>query len=1355
MDDKYKIIAANYAREGKTKLELVMNVPKATSEELKEINNFYNASKEILILKRKGVSDEKLITVLSKVGYTKNDFNIIKGKKELKSSLIDVGSNLVSLIFVLVFVFVVGSLLINVLGSTDWDFLKKDYVVSGLIFGDDTNFSDLKISANTGLKNVLINENEYSAIIRCSKELTLSFAKKGFVPVHKNISCEEQELDIVFATMNEFVKLNLSSVTNVEDKGVKLDLTGSDLVILGTNTPAVNPSVSVTAFNPNTPGDMQFFPGELEGLREDGNVTGLVSYGFAKIIAEDENGNSLDFKEGKSATVTFPLDSKQRVDAPSEMPLWYFDEIKGTWVEEGLAKKTCVGNICQYVGEITKVRSWWNADHPVPKLSLKFKSFKIWPRRIFSDSLSAINKQLFFDSLTNSFNGYLGSGGNPGGNPGNDPGNDPGNNPELQKLMDILEAAGLDYSPQILSNLKNLTSEEFAYGLLITQAAKLYEGSLGWAHAAVYNYPFSGYKCNLFPYDIYASIGVNLPLFSDPAIDFFEGSVSYHLPAYTVSTFRNAEELPGLRRLAPTEIPMPGDIVVDHEHAALIGEHGIGYGVMGSSFEYVTENINGWGAYQSTNSPYVYWRIDPTEVNNIPEFVTINSGPPVIAVPSGLLTGFNFEKKTKVLDVDWNYGDFIFTEFDKYDLVVKSPQGFNFFRIPFEDLNSEKNVEVISPVSLVFLSINDIPSDSINFNSNRDGSTEVKGFSLENCVLWGDNVTKISSCIINYDSLIGLSREKAFVFANDLSINGKDKAKILVNLAKNYNYINSCYFALPLDYYSGLACMKLVDKDKQIDSNQNISNILNKNLPDYELSFVLRNLSEYYMDRNYCLPIPAQSQRLACLAKFPEPVVIPVVVPLCGNGVIDGKEKCDGSNFVGKSCASYGFNSGSLSCVNCQIIKSGCSNISDPNDSDEPDQPASVCGNGVIEGNEDCDSTNFDGATCVDYGFASGNLICNNCRVVTSSCVSAPVVPTQVCNNTVIEGTEQCEGTNFNGKTCATYGFNTGNLSCNNCQIINSGCSNTVAPPVEIDPLEIFDCNYNSNYSSPIKDNANNSFWIKEIQDGKLFGLRIPFKKIDCNGETVLTEDDSGNIIPCITQLNDVDGCILEKRELLTISSASDNYVAGGKYNNVYKQNPVDFVGSDGNIYFLIKSGGKHEFVKFSPTNPAINQTLQVYSDADYLLRTVPSVLRSVPSGSMFWIVLNGALHDVYVGDTGSTYDVGSKCYNAPYVKGSTSHESGMAYVWRYGFGKVFNGFDYVGNSLGKVYNKIFCDDTYDSTPFESGTRSYGEMKGMNFYTVSMTYKGDGFGNLLVRSTKDINEFSIDSNDISFPSATR
>ena len=145
----------------------------------------------------------------------------------------------------------------------------------------------------------------------------------------------------------------------------------------------------------------------------------------------------------------------------------------------------------------------------------------------------------------------------------------------------------------------------------------------------------------------------------------------------------------------------------------------------------------------------------------------------------------------------------------------------------------------------------------------------------------------------------------------------------------------------------------------------------------------------------------------------------------CGDGVINGSEVCDGTDFGNDSCLNLGFDSGSLSCsTDCQVIDdSSCTGY---------------CGDGVISGTEVCDGTDFGDDTCQSHGFYSGDLSCStDCQViVVSSCAG-------YCGDHAVSGSEVCDGMNFDGDSCQVRGFYTGSLSCStDCQVIDdSGCA--------------------------------------------------------------------------------------------------------------------------------------------------------------------------------------------------------------------------------------------------------------------------------------------------------------------------
>jgi hypothetical protein len=69
--------------------------------------------------------------------------------------------------------------------------------------------------------------------------------------------------------------------------------------------------------------------------------------------------------------------------------------------------------------------------------------------------------------------------------------------------------------------------------------------------------------------------------------------------------------------------------------------------------------------------------------------------------------------------------------------------------------------------------------------------------------------------------------------------------------------------------------------------------------------------------------------------------------PFCGDGNAKGSEQCDGGDLDGQTCSTLGFSEGSLSCeTDCTFDTSQCTSAG-----------VTVCGDGVLEGYEECEST--------------------------------------------------------------------------------------------------------------------------------------------------------------------------------------------------------------------------------------------------------------------------------------------------------------------------------------------------------------------------------------------------------------
>jgi len=138
---------------------------------------------------------------------------------------------------------------------------------------------------------------------------------------------------------------------------------------------------------------------------------------------------------------------------------------------------------------------------------------------------------------------------------------------------------------------------------------------------------------------------------------------------------------------------------------------------------------------------------------------------------------------------------------------------------------------------------------------------------------------------------------------------------------------------------------------------------------------------------------------------------------VCGDGMLGGDEQCDTDDLAGEDCVSQGFVAGTLACKkDCTLDTASCM--------------SNECGNAVVEDPEQCDGMDLAGQTCQTQGFTLGALACGgDCTFATGGCSNPS------CGNDVVEQGETCDGSDLGGESCVSQGNpGGGNLVClGNC----------------------------------------------------------------------------------------------------------------------------------------------------------------------------------------------------------------------------------------------------------------------------------------------------------------------------------
>ncbi len=211
----------------------------------------------------------------------------------------------------------------------------------------------------------------FRRVADASGRFVLTFAKEGYFGITRSGLFEENlSMQVVMQSKQGSntvtTSFNAGKNNTLEAEGMKVNIPASSLVTLDGRAYTGTVRAEMLYLSPENDNFSTMMPGgDMAAVRNDESNATLLSYGMVEVSLSDQRGNKLQLRNGDKSEMTFPIPENMKDNPPATIPLWYFDEGSGLWVEEGEA--TLQGDV--YVGTVSHF-SWHNLDVPAERVTI-------------------------------------------------------------------------------------------------------------------------------------------------------------------------------------------------------------------------------------------------------------------------------------------------------------------------------------------------------------------------------------------------------------------------------------------------------------------------------------------------------------------------------------------------------------------------------------------------------------------------------------------------------------------------------------------------------------------------------------------------------------------------------------------------------------------------------------------------------------------------------------------------------------------------------------------------------------------------------------------------------------------------
>lgn len=277
---------------------------------------------------------------------------------------------------------------------------KVTMTVSGTVF-DEANSPVIGAEVNLAGQTVMTNISggfTFSNVQVPKSRFVVNATKQGYfrgsyadLPKAGDIS--NIKIYIINAAVAGTVNASSGGTVSIQN-GSAVELNANSIVRGNGSDYTGNVNISMAYLDPSADNFSLLIPGgDMLAQRNDNSEATLYSYGIIKVEMKSDAGENLQIKSGNTSTITVDIPASMEATAPATIPLWYYDDESGLWIEQGIATKQ--GD--KYVGTVSHF-SDWNCDVPertatVKGLVLDCDNLPVPGIRVKIGQVSALTKQ--------------------------------------------------------------------------------------------------------------------------------------------------------------------------------------------------------------------------------------------------------------------------------------------------------------------------------------------------------------------------------------------------------------------------------------------------------------------------------------------------------------------------------------------------------------------------------------------------------------------------------------------------------------------------------------------------------------------------------------------------------------------------------------------------------------------------------------------------------------------------------------------------------------------------------------------------------------------------------------------------